>query len=81
MAAEFRSGARAGHFHCPDPEFRAAYLLGGIQETVEWNLFIAEPPLDPEALARRVTDLQLRVLLPQASGQAAPTAPKPEEPG
>jgi AcrR family transcriptional regulator len=80
MAAEFRAGARAGHYDCPDPEFTAAYLLGGIQEIVEWNLFIAEPPLDPQALALRVTDLQLRVLLPQASGKAATTAPKPGEP-
>jgi AcrR family transcriptional regulator len=65
MAAEFRAGAGAGHFDCPDPEFAAAYLFGGILEIVEWNLFIAERPLDPQALARKVTELQLRVLLPQ----------------
>lgn len=64
MAAEFRAGTRAGHFSCPDPEFAAAYLFGGVLEIVEWNLFIAERPLDPQALARKVTDLQLRVLLP-----------------
>ena len=70
MAAEFRAGARAGHFSCPDPEFTAAYLFGGILEVVEWNLFIAARPLDPHALARKVTDLQLRVLLPQAGDEA-----------
>ena len=63
MAAEFRAGARAGHFSCPDPEFTAAYLFGGVLEVVEWNFFIAERPLDPQALARKVADLQLRVLL------------------
>jgi AcrR family transcriptional regulator len=63
MAAEFRAGARAGHFSCRDPEFAAAYLLGGILEVVEWNFFIAERSLDPQALARKVADLQLRVLL------------------
>jgi AcrR family transcriptional regulator len=70
MAAEFQGGARAGHFNCPDPEFTAAYLFGGILEVVEWNLFIAARPLDPHALARKVTDLQLRVLLPQAGDEA-----------
>jgi AcrR family transcriptional regulator len=80
MAAEFRAGTRAGHFLCPDPEFTAAYLLGGILEIVEWNLFIAEWPLDPEALARKVTDLQLRVLLPDAGGEAVARPPKLGEP-
>ena len=70
MAAEFRAGARAGHFICPDPEFTAAYLFGGMLEVVEWNLFIAARPLDPQALARKVTDLQLRALLPQAGDEA-----------
>jgi len=65
MAEEMRAGARAGHYHCPDPEFTAAYLFGGILEIVEWNLFIAERPLAPEVLARKVTELQLRVLLPR----------------
>ena len=69
MAAEFQAGARAGHFSCPDPEFTAAYLFGGILEVVEWNLFIAARPLDPHALARKVTDLQLRVLLPQVGDE------------
>ena len=69
MAAEFQAGARAGHFSCPDPEFTAAYLFGGILEVVEWNLFIAARPLDPHALARKVTDLQLRVLFPQAGDE------------
>ena len=69
MAAEFQAAARAGHFSCPDPEFTAAYLFGGILEVVEWNLFIAARPLDPHALARKVTDLQLRVLLPQAGDE------------
>jgi AcrR family transcriptional regulator len=80
MAAEFRAGARAGRFSCPDPEFTAAYLLGGILEIVEWNLFLAERPLDPQALARKVTDLQLQVLLPQAGDEAATTAPGPGGP-
>lgn len=74
MAAEFQAGARTGHYDCPDPEFTAAYLLGGILELVEWNLFIAARPLDPQALARKVTDLQLRVLLPEAVRKAANTA-------
>ncbi len=65
MAEEMRAGARGGHYHCPDPEFTAAYLFGGILEIVEWNLFIAERALAPEALARKVTELQLRVLLPR----------------
>jgi len=63
MAEEMRAGARSGHYHCRDPEFTAAYLFGGILEIVEWNLFIAARPLEPEVLARKVTDLQLRVLL------------------
>jgi AcrR family transcriptional regulator len=70
MAAEFEAGARAGHFVCPAPEFTAAYLLGGILEIVEWNLFIAERPLGPQALARKVTELQLRLLLPRADERA-----------
>jgi AcrR family transcriptional regulator len=81
MAAGFQAGARAGHYDCSDPEFTAAYLLGGILEIVEWNLFIAERPLDPQALARKVADLQLRVLLPQADDKAVTTAPEPAEPG
>ena len=64
MAGEMKTGARAGHFHCPDPEFTAAYLFGGILEIVEWNLFIGERPLEPEIIARKVTELQLRVLRP-----------------
>ena len=81
MAADFRAGARAGHYGCPDPEFTAAYLLGGILEIVEWNLFLAARPLDPHALARKVTDLQLRVLLPEAGERAASTAPELGKPG
>jgi hypothetical protein len=65
MAAEMGAGARAGHYHCSDPEFTAAYLFGGIVEIVEWNLFIAARPLAPEVLARKVTELQLRALLPR----------------
>ena len=34
-------------------------------ELIEWNLFIAEKPMEPAALARKVTDLQLRILLPE----------------
>jgi AcrR family transcriptional regulator len=65
MAAEMKAGARAGHYHCPDPEFTAACLFGGILEIVEWNLFISTRPLEPEVVARKVTELQLRVLLPR----------------
>ena len=35
MAAEMKAGTRAGHYHCPDPEFTAACLFGGILEIVE----------------------------------------------
>jgi AcrR family transcriptional regulator len=70
MAAEFEAGTQAGLYRCPDPEFAAVYLFGGIVELIEWNLFIAETPMEPAALARQVTDLQLRVLLPQEEDAA-----------
>ena len=37
-------------------------------ELIEWNLFIAETPMEPAALARKATDLQLRILLPEEDG-------------
>jgi AcrR family transcriptional regulator len=79
MGAEFEAGTRVGLYRCPDPHFAAVYLFGGILELIEWNLFIAEAPLAPAELARKVTDLQLRVLLP-AQGLAARGA-LPEERG
>jgi len=69
MAAELEAGTRAGHYRCPDPEFTAAYFFGGIVEIVEWNLFLAATPLDPKLLARKVTNLQLAVLLPPEEGE------------
>jgi AcrR family transcriptional regulator len=70
MAAEIEAGVRTGHYRCPDPEFTAAYLFGGIVETLEWNLFISEQPAEPRELARKVTDLQLRVLLRPGAEEA-----------
>jgi hypothetical protein len=78
MAAEFEAGVRAGLYRCPDPTLTAVYLFGGIVELIEWNLFIAETPLEPAALARHVTDLQLRVLRPE---EAAARRALPEERG
>jgi AcrR family transcriptional regulator len=68
MAAEFEAGTRAGLYRCADPEFTAVYLFGGMLELIEWNLFIAETPMEPAALARKATDLQLRILLPEEDG-------------
>ncbi len=69
MASELEAGHRAGLYDCPSPEFTAAYLFGGILEIVEWNLFITERPLPPDALAREVTQLQLRVLQRDQHGE------------
>jgi AcrR family transcriptional regulator len=78
MAEEYETGTRAGHYRCADPEFTAAYLFGGMLEIVEWNLFIAEKPLAPQALAKKVTGLQLRALRPQAGEEAAAAAAEGE---
>jgi AcrR family transcriptional regulator len=72
MRTEFESATRAGLCHCEDPDFTAVYLLGGILHLIEWELFIASRPSSPEQLARRVTDLQLRVLRAEAAPAQSP---------
>jgi AcrR family transcriptional regulator len=63
MASDLKLGNQLGLFKIADPELTAVLLVGGTMEAQHYYVFDVEDSADPEALAKKIAEFQVKVLM------------------
>jgi len=65
-AEDLRLGTKLGFYQVEDPELVATFFIGAVLHAVEYYFFDAEVPADPDELARKIVQFELKYLVDQS---------------